>query len=184
VSACPNGALYKEEKYGAVLVDAEKCRGARKCWLACPYGAPQYANDEPGTIMSKCTMCIDRLEQKLKPICVLSCSLRALEFGPLDELRMRYGELRQLEDMPSGEITKPAVVFKPHDEKKDVVSWDPDKTLNLWKRRGPHTPIGFQDVFQEKTDITEVIGDLVGRNRLVLKHKTSKELMYFTTDDE
>jgi anaerobic dimethyl sulfoxide reductase subunit B (iron-sulfur subunit) len=91
--ACPNGALYKEEKYGAVLVDTDKCQGTRKCWLACPYGAPQYGGDEPGEKMSKCDMCIDRLEEGLKPICVLSCSMRALEFGPLDELTKKYGDL-------------------------------------------------------------------------------------------
>jgi len=45
--------------------------------------------------MSKCTMCIDRLEQGLKPICVLSCSMRALEFGPLEEITSRYGNLEK-----------------------------------------------------------------------------------------
>jgi len=50
--------------------------------------------------MSKCDMCIDRLEKGVKPICVLSCSLRALEFGPIDELSEKYGNLRRLEDIP------------------------------------------------------------------------------------
>lgn len=93
--ACPNKAITKEDKYGAVLVDAAKCTGQRKCWEACPYGAPQYEDDAPGTRMSKCTMCIDRLEQGLKPICVLSCSLRALEFGPLDEIKKRYSTQKE-----------------------------------------------------------------------------------------
>ncbi len=91
--ACPNGAISKEEKYGAVLVDPGKCTGARKCWEACPYGTPQFARDDPGVKMSKCNMCIDRLEQGLAPICVVSCSLRALEFGPLDELMEKFGRL-------------------------------------------------------------------------------------------
>jgi anaerobic dimethyl sulfoxide reductase subunit B (iron-sulfur subunit) len=30
--------------------------------------------------MSKCNMCFDRLEQGAKPMCVASCSMRALEF--------------------------------------------------------------------------------------------------------
>lgn len=88
--ACPNKAIIKEEKYGAVLVDPDKCTGARKCFEACPYGAPQFESDAPGTKMTKCTMCIDRLEKGDKPICVLSCSLRALEFGPLDEIKKKY----------------------------------------------------------------------------------------------
>lgn len=90
--ACPHGAIYKEEKYGAVLVDPAKCNGERKCFEACPYGAPQYAGDSRQEKMTKCNMCIDRLEQGLTPICVLSCSLRALEFGPVEELREKYGQ--------------------------------------------------------------------------------------------
>ena len=51
--ACPNHAIYKEEKWGAVVVDTEKCAGARKCWQACPYGAPQFEGDETNLKMSK-----------------------------------------------------------------------------------------------------------------------------------
>ena len=100
LDACPNGAIYKEDKYGAVLVDLDKCQGTRKCWEACPYGSPQYESDEPGTKTLKCDMCIDRLEEGLKPICVLSCSMRALEFGPLDEIIKKYGNLNRLGARP------------------------------------------------------------------------------------
>jgi anaerobic dimethyl sulfoxide reductase subunit B (iron-sulfur subunit) len=136
--ACPNGAIYKEEKYGAVLVGTDKCQGTKKCWLACPYGAPQYEGDEPGLKMSKCDMCIDRLEQGLKPICVLACGMRALEFGPLDELERRYGRVKRLEDMPRDSITKPAVVFKSADLKKQVIPWDPERAIELWQKRQPY----------------------------------------------
>lgn len=88
--ACPNNAISKESTFGAVLVDPDKCTGQRKCWDACPFGTPQFHSDAPGERMTKCNMCIDRLERGLHPICVLSCSLRALEFGPLDELVTRY----------------------------------------------------------------------------------------------
>lgn len=98
--ACPNKAISKEDKYGAVLVDPEKCTGTRKCWEACPYGAPQFPGNEIGLKMSKCNMCIDRMEEGLKPICVLSCSMRALEFGPIDELMKKYGNLKRVEDTP------------------------------------------------------------------------------------
>ena len=184
VKACPNNALYKEGKYGAVLVDSDKCRGARKCWLACPYGVPQYDGDEPGLRMSKCNMCIDRLDQGLRPICVLSCSMRALEFGPLDELRKKYGDLKQLEDMPKGSITKPAVVFKPADPKKQVISWDFQRALELWQKRKTRKGELLPDVFTAKSDIIEVSHDIIGRNRLVLKAKNLAEQRYYTTNDE
>jgi len=100
LEACTNRAIYKDEKYGAVLVDTDKCKGERDCWKACPYGTPQFAGDEPGLKMSKCNMCMDRLEQGNQPICVLSCSMRALEFGPIEELREKYGDLNPLAEMP------------------------------------------------------------------------------------
>lgn len=92
LKACEHEAIYKEDKYGAVLVDRDKCVGDRKCFEACPYGTPQYKSDDPQEKMLKCTMCFDRLEEGLSSICVLSCSLRALDFGPLDDLKARYGD--------------------------------------------------------------------------------------------
>jgi DMSO reductase iron-sulfur subunit len=94
--ACPNHAISKENKYGAVTVDSQKCTGERKCFEACPYGAPQFASDDKHQKMSKCNMCLDRLEKGLSPICVLSCSMRALEFGPLEELKKKYGNSKQI----------------------------------------------------------------------------------------
>jgi anaerobic dimethyl sulfoxide reductase subunit B (iron-sulfur subunit) len=184
IKACPNSAIYKEGKYGAVLVDSDKCKGTRKCWLACPYGAPQFEGDKSGTMMSKCTMCIDRLEQGLKPICVLSCSMRALEFGPFGDLVIKYGNLRSIGDMPRDSITRPAVVFKPPDTKKQIVPWDYSRTLELWQKRESREGEPLPEVFSETSDVIQAPEGIVGRNKLVLKAKNSAELMYYTTDDE
>lgn len=184
VKVCPNEAIYKEEKYGAVLIDHNKCQGTRKCWSACPYGVPQYEGDALGLKMSKCTMCIDRLEKGLKPICILSCSMRALEFGPVDELRKRYGSLGRLEGMPKDSITRPAVIFKPADLKKPIISWDAQRALELWQKRESHQDEPLPDVFLAKSDVTEFDHSIIGRNRLFLKTKNSREQKYYTTDDE
>ena len=96
MEACENKAITKDEEYGAVLVDPDKCRGDRRCWAACPYGSPQFPEDGEGIKMVKCTMCIDRLKEGLKPICVLSCSMRALEFGPMEEIVRKYGDPARL----------------------------------------------------------------------------------------
>ena len=184
VKACPNQAINKEQKYGAVLVNHEKCQGTRRCWKACPYGVPQYESDEAGIKMSKCNMCIDRLEQGLKPICVLSCSLRALEFGPLPELQSKYGNLRRLEEMPKDSITHPAVVIRPSDPKIQVVSWDHQRALKLWQKRPSATGEPLPDVFPGTSARSEAPLTIVGRNKLVLKAKNVAELMYYTTDNE
>jgi anaerobic dimethyl sulfoxide reductase subunit B (iron-sulfur subunit) len=182
--ACPNQAIWKEEKYGAVLVSPEKCTGERKCWSACPYGVPQFGADAPGSKMSKCNMCIDRLEKGDKPICVLSCSLRAMEFGPIDEIKVKYGSIRQLEDMPRDSLTHPAVVFKPAQPKKQIIPYDPQKALKLWQKRHPDSGRALPDVFEDPADVLSPAKDLVARNRLVLKAKTQEEQNFFTMDDE
>ncbi len=182
IRACQNKAIYKEEKYGAVLVDPEKCQGDRNCWKACPYGAPQFQSDEPGTKMSKCTMCVDRLEQGSGPLCVESCPMRALDFGPLEDLMKKYGNVRVLEDLPSATITKPATVFKPHVAKKRLVPYNEDKALELLGNRGVFAQLS--PLYLSKGDVTDVPPGLVGRDRLNLKHKTIEEAKRATQHDE
>lgn len=182
--ACPNGAISKEERYGAVLIDPSKCDGSRKCSRACPYGAIVFGSNEPGEKASKCTLCIDRLDEGKTPICVLSCSMRAMEFGPLQELTTKFGTLQRLEEMPSEGITRPSVVFKPSHPKRAIVSWDARKALNLWKTRGPFAPQGAPVLLRGMEDLTQITPNTIGRDHLVLKPKSLEELMYYTTDDD
>ena len=184
LGACPHQAIFKEDTYGAVLVDPERCQGARQCWEACPYGAIVYASDAAGEKAQKCTMCIDRLEEGLVPICVLSCSLRALEFGPLEELRRRYGTADTLEELPPGEVTRPAVVFKPRDGKKLLIPWDPEQALALWQARSPDAPSDLPPTFTVGEDVTHPPSGMVARARLLLKPRSVRELMEATRDDE
>ena len=182
VSACPNHAIEKKDPYGAVTVDPEKCDGKRKCWQACPYGAPQFSGDDGKTKMSKCNMCIDRLDEGLKPICVLSCSMRALEFGPMEELKKKYGESKW--HPTSSQTTRPAVIFKPKDPKKEIVPYDHGRALALWRKRNSEEGQALPDVFENENDITDVDNNIYLRNKLVLKTSCTKDLMNFTTDDE
>jgi anaerobic dimethyl sulfoxide reductase subunit B (iron-sulfur subunit) len=129
-------------------------------------------------------MCIDRLKDGKKPICVLSCSMRALEFGPLEKLVSKFGDIRQLEEMPSGRLTIPSAVFRPAQHKRKIVPWDPEAALKLWKSRGPYAPEQAPDLFTRKEDVTDVHPNSIGRDRLVLKAQTVEELMYFTTDND
>jgi anaerobic dimethyl sulfoxide reductase subunit B (iron-sulfur subunit) len=114
-----------------VLIDGEKCTGCRICYEECPYGAPVFEGDNQDALAQKCDMCIDRLEAGKLPICVLACSARALDFGPMSEMRSRYGSNRDLEDLPDSRTTKPSVVFKPHAVKQQIVPYDAKKALEL-----------------------------------------------------
>jgi anaerobic dimethyl sulfoxide reductase subunit B (iron-sulfur subunit) len=179
IESCPSGAISKEDKYGAVLIDSEKCTGCRMCYEVCPYGAPVFESDAENVIAQKCDMCIDRLEMGLKPVCVLSCPNRALDFGPLTVLKTRYGDRMNLEDLPDGKVTRPAVVFKPHMRKQQLVSYDADKAVKLMMKREPLPP-----VFTSPDDVKKIPDGLVGRNKLVIKQKSVEELMHYTRNDE
>ena len=98
VQVCPMGNITKEPKYGAVLA-GDGCISCGKCASACPWGAPQfydenyaaYSQTDPNRpLMTKCIMCYDRVEEGLRPACVAACIGRALEFGPMDELKQKH----------------------------------------------------------------------------------------------
>jgi len=109
VKVCPSGAMHKRED-GFVIVAEDVCIGCGQCANACPYSAPQY-NAEKGH-MTKCDGCYERVAEGLQPICVGSCPLRALEFGPIDELRAKYGTNADVAPLPPSSITKPNIVIK------------------------------------------------------------------------
>jgi len=178
VDASSAKGIYKEEKYGAVLIDPEKASRLRDAAAACPYGSIVFESDAPDAKASKCTMCIDRLEQNLLPACVAACPTRALDFGPLDILQKKYGTNRDLEDLPSSTITKPAVIFKPHTRKRQLVPYPIEKALNLLAERGE-----LPKVFTSIEDVRIVPEDILGRGKLVLKPKSTYELQRYTCDD-
>jgi len=179
VSNCSPQALYKEDKYGAVLIDSEKCDGCRICYDVCPYGAPVFESDDIGIKAQKCTMCIDRLELGELPICVSACPTRALDFGPLSSLIVRYGDRRDLEDMPSSRTAKPSVVVKPHAAKRQLVPYNAETALELLMTREPLPPL-----FTSVADVTEIPEGIIGRSELVIKHGSAEDLMRRTRNDE
>jgi len=94
-----------------VLVDETKCVGCGYCVMACPYNAPKVSRELGYSV--KCNGCEERLNQGLQPICVMSCPLRALDFGPIDELRKKYGDTAEIHPMPSASYTHPNITIKP-----------------------------------------------------------------------
>ncbi|HBX3222121.1 TPA: hypothetical protein MHW38_28120, partial [Klebsiella pneumoniae] len=62
----------------------------------------------------KCDGCHERVAEGKKPICVESCPLRALDFGPIAELRAKHGQLAAVAPLPSAHFTRPSIVIKPN----------------------------------------------------------------------
>ena len=178
LAACEQGAIFKDPKYGAVLVDSEKCIGCRKCKGACPYGAPKFASDKPGEKMSKCTMCIDKLRAGGQPQCALACPLRALDFGPIDELVEKYGDIRTLEGMPDAGGIGPSTVYKPMQPKEKLVCYDEEKVIALNARRE-----GLPNLYESGEEVTDIPDGLVFKNGLRMNSETAAELMRVTAND-
>jgi anaerobic dimethyl sulfoxide reductase subunit B (iron-sulfur subunit) len=126
VSVCPVEAISKRPEDGIVTIDRETCLGKDQCGLcleACPYDVPQFGVEENAR-MQKCDLCLDRLKEGKKPICVISCPMQAIEAGSLEELRTQYGDVRETEGFTFIEELGPAVIFKP---KRDARKLSPGK---------------------------------------------------------
>lgn len=174
LKACPEGSIFKEDEFGAVLVDPERCTGCRACYEACPYGAPKFSGDDADAKMSKCTMCVDKLSQGQLPVCVSSCPLRAFDFGPLEEMEEKYGKDRVLDGMPDP-VTKPNFIVKPAEDHKQLVPYDTNRALYLMQRRK-----GFEDVFSGEDAFEMVIPDALESSSLQMKFASSEELLAAT----
>ncbi len=117
MQVCPTTAMTQRED-GTLYVDDDKCVGCRYCEWACPYSAPQF-NAETGN-MTKCDLCYDYRETGQDPACVSACPSRALDWGPIEDLRAEYGTEDGIAPLPDPSITKPHLVIHPH---RDAQAW-------------------------------------------------------------
>jgi len=84
VIACPTGAIKKDKKTKAVIVNRDLCIGCHSCALACPFGVPRYDSEDK---MQKCNLCAERVEFGLQPACVKVCPVQALRFEPINKIQ-------------------------------------------------------------------------------------------------
>ena len=133
VSVCPTGASYQRDTDNLVLVDQDKCIGCHSCVVACPYDArfvPEntrgyygeeltpfervsYQKWQKGTAQ-KCTLCVHRIDQGLKPACIETCPAGTLVFGNLNDPQSEISTLlkRRPHYQPRAELgTDPCVYY-------------------------------------------------------------------------
>jgi DMSO reductase iron-sulfur subunit len=111
LKGCPTRAYTKFAEYGAVLQDPDICFGCGYCTWVCPYNAPQL--DHVKGEVSKCNMCVDRLEVGLKPACVSACLAGALDFGVIETLPENRQQAKlSIPGFPTPEITRPNIRFQ------------------------------------------------------------------------
>lgn len=111
LKGCPTRAYTKFAEYGAVLQDPDICFGCGYCTWVCPYNAPQL--DPIKGQVSKCNMCVDRLEVGLKPACVSACLGKALDFGVIENIPQGHTQAKvEIPGFPRSDITRPNIRFQ------------------------------------------------------------------------
>ncbi len=111
LKGCPTRAYTKFAEYGAVLQDPDICFGCGYCTWVCPYNAPQL--DPVKGEVSKCNMCVDRLEAGLKPACVSACLGNALDFGVIENIPENRSQAKaEIPGFPRTDITQPNIRFQ------------------------------------------------------------------------
>ncbi len=111
LKGCPTKAYTKHAEYGAVLQDPDTCFGCGYCTWVCPYNAPQL--DPVQGQVSKCNMCVDRLEVGLKPACVSACLGNALNFGVIENTPENREQIKtSIPGFPDPSITQPNIRFQ------------------------------------------------------------------------
>lgn len=83
MQACPRNAISQTE-WGAVIKDYDRCIGCQYCTYACPFEVPKYRKRQD--VVTKCTLCYERVEEGLTPACARTCPTGALKFGERDKL--------------------------------------------------------------------------------------------------
>jgi formate dehydrogenase iron-sulfur subunit len=86
MEVCPTGAIVRTE-FDTVYVQPDICNGRGYCITACPFGVIDR-REEDGRAW-KCTLCYDRLKDGHEPACAKACPTDSIQFGDLDELRVK-----------------------------------------------------------------------------------------------
>ena len=91
LAACPAPGAIVQYDNGIVDVNPSACIGCGYCATGCPFDVPKFSK-QTGK-MSKCTLCVDRVEVGLEPACIKACPTGCLQFGTKEEM-VRLGNIR------------------------------------------------------------------------------------------
>ena len=75
LTGCPTNA-YEKLDNGVVAHHPDECIGCQYCTWNCPYSVPVFQPDR--RIVTKCDLCLPRLEDGLEPACVGACPTHAI----------------------------------------------------------------------------------------------------------
>ena len=151
LKGCPTRAYTKFSEYGAVLQDPDICFGCGYCTWVCPYNAPQL--DPVKGEVSKCNMCVDRLEVGLKPSCISACLGNALDFGVIENVpENRDQAITEIPGFPATDITNPNIRFQQKKQNHREMTRTDSMPLKYHKddENGGYQPVVDEKMGQEK----------------------------------
>ena len=103
LSGCPTNAYVKLAN-GIVKHQADSCIGCQYCIWNCPYEVPVF--NPQRRIVTKCDMCLPRLDAGLFPACVGACPTGAINVEKVDIAAWRADHARaDAPGLPSSSIT-------------------------------------------------------------------------------
>src|SRR5215469_10520506 len=96
LESCPTGAIIRTE-FDSVYVQPDICNGCGYCIINCPFGVIDRRQDDGRAW--KCTLCYDRLKERMEPACAKACPTDSIKFGDIEELRqIANNRVRQLHE--------------------------------------------------------------------------------------
>ncbi len=80
-------AIFQDQATGAVLyTEKTQSLNTQQIIAVCPYDVPRRGGNGG---LAKCDLCHDRIKQGLEPACVQTCPTGCLNFGTLDDIRIK-----------------------------------------------------------------------------------------------
>ncbi len=111
LNGCPTNSYIKLDN-GVVYHVDEDCIGCQYCTWNCPYEVPVF-NKERG-IVTKCHMCVDKLEKGQTPACVQACPAGAISIEVVDKDEWIKNDMAKegvAPHLPDISITKPTTRY-------------------------------------------------------------------------
>jgi len=84
ITVCPTAAMTRSGPEEPVVLDNLKCIGCNACVMVCPFGIIKAVPES--ALLSKCDLCIDRLEEGKIPACAAACPTKAIRFTNIKDI--------------------------------------------------------------------------------------------------
>lgn len=111
LNGCPTESYIKLDN-GIVFHEDDTCIGCQYCTWNCPYEVPVFNADRG--IVTKCHMCVDKLEVGQTPACVQACPSGAIEIEVVNKNEWIKNDMAKegvAPHLPDIEVTKPTTRY-------------------------------------------------------------------------